>query len=114
MVVVKKSPVFLWPALSKWQDRTYLGSKLPRKLRVHLPSEPVVRIHHTDMPFEHSANWTRPFVEEFVSPQDLLKGDLLVYSMFHNLKQIPTELQKDIDVRYFTKPWRGAMEVNLW
>jgi hypothetical protein len=30
-----------------------------------------------------------------------------------NVGRLP-EIAKDIDVKYFTIPWRGALEVNLW
>ena len=106
LVVVKKSPVFLWPALQKWQILKEFAQSLGGKLKVHLPSHPLVRIHHNDMPFQYSANWTRPFVEGFVSPSDLLSGSNLVYAMFHNMNQIPKQLQKEIDIRWFTIPWR--------
>jgi hypothetical protein len=110
-VVVKDSPVLLWPALSKWQDRTVLA-KMLGQTRVHLPSNPVVRTHHTGQPFEAYANWSRPFFEASLAASDLLRGDILAYGMF-NVGRLP-EIAKDIDVKYFTIPWRGALEVNLW
>jgi hypothetical protein len=111
-LVVKGSPVLKWQAFRKWKDFDYFASLFPPVVKVHTPSEPVVRVHHKDMPFEEYANWTRPFVEQEVSMKQVLKGGQLVYAMFNGREN--GKLLRDTDGSNLAIPWVQPLELNVW
>jgi hypothetical protein len=112
-VVIKGSPVLHWAALRRWKEPGRLAELLGRGVQVHTPAHPVVRVHHTHQPFEALANWTRPFREALVAPEELLRGDRLYYGMF-DVRKLARQLGDDVRVSDLTVPWRSPLEVNVW
>ncbi len=118
-VVIKGSPMLHWAALHSWRAPRRGGFPGPQwrpalgpAVRVHTPSHPVVRVHHTNQPLEGLVNWTRPFREAEVAPEDLLRGDRLLYGMF-DVRKLAAQVAAR-DMRVTDLPWRSPLEVNVW
>lgn len=113
--LVKGAPVLKWPAMSRWRHADYFASLFPSPVKVHTPSQPVVRIHHANQPFEAFANWTRPFTEKEVNnlAEIMTRGDMLVYAMFDAKDAFPM-LGREVFSQDVTIPWLRALETNVW
>eukprot|EP01119_Soliformovum_irregulare_P015009 TRINITY_DN4179_c0_g1_i1.p1 TRINITY_DN4179_c0_g1~~TRINITY_DN4179_c0_g1_i1.p1 ORF type:complete len:488 (+),score=123.37 TRINITY_DN4179_c0_g1_i1:570-2033(+) len=112
--ILKGTPASTMPALKRWTPQ-YVENLID-EITVHLPSKSEIRMHQEDsmQPFASlPINWTRPWVEKTVSSSLFFTGSKLMYGMM-NLKKLPDEMRRDVEIGSLTVGYSPPMEVNLW
>jgi hypothetical protein len=128
-VVVSNTSVRHWPAFAdpkRWTPVS-IASALG-KLRVHVSSEPTIRLHSAVHPLASdstSIRWLRRWEEKHITAAQFLGNEATgnasctlpnsSYYYFAPLKDLPVEIQQGVgDTSALGSPFRPIMEVNLW